>query len=128
MGTKISDRFPSRFLKAFSLNGREVVAVISHVDEIMPDGQTKPAIHFVGGKLKPLIMNRTIANQIVDGCNLGDDPDLWKGKYVTLHLTTTDFRGEVKQVVRVKPANGATPSNNIPPPTSADDYNDPIPF
>lgn len=127
---KSSDAFPSKFISAADLQGREAVVKITHVatDEI---GGKQKFVCFFAGKQKGLVLNKTNWNNIVKITG-HEDSDDWTGAQVCLYETMVDFQGESVPAVRVKPPKGATPQRAAPPPASemqqADDMNDQIPF
>lgn len=140
---KANDAFPSKFISAADLQGREAIVKITHVatDEI---GGKQKFVCFFAGKSKGLVLNKTNWNNIVKITG-HDDSDDWTGAHVCLYETMVDFQGESVPAVRVKVApknvqpqrnGGARPSsadiarNEPPPHTSAprDDMDDEIPF
>ena len=99
---KLSDAFPSRFLKADDLNGKNVIVTIegATIEEI-GQGQNKEQkliVAFVG-KEKALVCNKTNANTIAK--LWGDDTDMWIGKKVTLMAREVEFQGEMVLSIRV---------------------------
>jgi hypothetical protein len=110
----INDAFPSRYLKAHDLQGREPVVTIARVAfESM--GRTRdivPVVYFVG-KAKALKLNKTMATAIaaIAGSAQTDD---WPGVAVRLYGTSAAFGTETFAVVRVKAA--APPRPPAPPP------------
>jgi hypothetical protein len=133
---KISDLFPSRYMKASDLNGREVRLKINYI-QIEDIGQEpKPVMHFVD-KQKGLTLNKTNARILIAA--YGDDADLWQDRDVILCPTMVDFRGTPTQAIRIKippAAGGAAMLNRVPgnqppsAPATADgpEYLDDIPF
>lgn len=91
--------FPSRFIKAADLQGKEVTVEIAgtNLDELDGDGgkKTKGIVSFVGKK-KKWVLNRT--NAMCLKAMFGRETDAWKGHKVTLYPTT--FNDE--PCVRVK--------------------------
>ena len=72
---KVSDAFPSEFLKAADIGQSQVKVLISHVElREMTDGENKPVVFF-GNKKKGVILNVTNANAIAQ--YYGDDMDHW---------------------------------------------------
>jgi hypothetical protein len=111
---KISAAFPSKWLKAEDLNGREVrVKIQSCAMEAGGEGENayeKPVLFFVG-KQKGLMLNKTNATMIADA--YGDDTDDWVGKEIIVHPDRVAFQGKVVDCLRVrtpiaKPENGET--------------------
>jgi hypothetical protein len=108
----INDAFPSNYLKASDLQGRQPVVTIDRV-EFEPVGRTremKPILYFAG-KDKGVVLNKTNANKIASltGSTLTED---WTGMRVTLFATHVEFQGETVEAIRIKAApqgNGARP-------------------
>jgi hypothetical protein len=102
---KISEFFPSNYLRASDLNGKEVDVVIDKVtsDVFEEDGKkrTKPVVHFRGDRFKPLVTNKTNALTLTIACG-NDDTDTWPGKQVRLYAELVSFKGKVTEAVRVK--------------------------
>lgn len=100
---KLTDAFPSKYVRAEDLKGQRVVLTISHlVMEEMEnrDGETerKPVLYFEGKK-KGLVLNKTNANAIAS--LYGDETDEWKGMDITLHTPMVTAFGETKPALRV---------------------------
>jgi hypothetical protein len=97
---KISEAFPSKFVQASDLNGREVrLTIASLTFEKMSDQSEKLCIYFRGTD-KGLVLNKTNASTIAD--MHGDDTDLWVGKQITIFPTKVDFQGKRVDAIRVK--------------------------
>lgn len=112
---KVSEAFPSKYLKADDLNGRNVSVLISHIDfEPMTDGENKPVIYFQN-KTKGLVCNKTNANILA--LIYGDEMDGWTGKEVVLTTEIKTFQGRaVKGLsVRVPTKTGSFRRFNDPP-------------
>lgn len=136
---KANDAFPSKFISAADLQGREAIVKITHVatDEI---GGKQKYVCFFAGKQKGLVLNKTNWNNIVKITGQ-DDSDDWTGSQVCLYETMVDFQGESVPAVRIKSApkttqrNGARPASadmgrDEPPPRqqASADMDDEIPF
>ena len=95
---KMSDAFPSSFLKAEDLQGRQVGAVIEACafEDIGDDH--KLVLRFQG-KDKGLVCNKTNATTIADA--FGDETNGWIGKRIILFPTKTMFGGKQVPCVRV---------------------------
>jgi len=92
--------FPSRFLKAADLQGKEHTVKIAVVTiEKMPDGKTKGMISFEGAT-KEWMLNRTNAEALA--AMFGRNTDEWIGKRVTLFPKTVEAFGEEVSAVRIK--------------------------
>ena len=98
----INNAFPSDYLKASDLMGKNVTVTISKV-EMKTIGQgaqmdTKPVISFVG-KDKGLVCNKTNATTIAK--LYGPDTDQWTGKSIILTSREVEFQGESVLAIRV---------------------------
>lgn len=124
----ISSAFPSKYLKAEDLQGRNVTVVIDRVemDEVGKDKDIKPIVYFQG-KEKGVVLNKTNSNAIAAA--FGDDTDNWTGAEVVLFEVMTDFEGKTVAAIRIrvpprKPQRAAappsTPKNAAPPPIDDD--------
>ena len=125
MGEKISGHlellYPSPYLKAADLAGRECTVTISHLewDDIPQAGKSetvrKPVVFLLGadGKMlkKKLAAGATIARQIGDA--LGEkDAGKWGGKRITIYGTTTKGKGgKTVECVRVRARVANEPSD-----------------
>ena len=141
MGINVNNVFPSNYVKASDLQGREhTLTIASAAMERMGD-DNRLVIYFTGGK-KGLMLNKTNASNIDH--MYGPDTDAWIGKTITLFPAWVDFQGKTVEAVRVKPvamansqqhqqaANaqaplGAPPSS-APARNAAADLDDTIPF
>jgi arabinogalactan endo-1,4-beta-galactosidase len=114
---KVSEAFPSKYLKASDLQGRKVKVTISHVEfEDIGQGadkNRKPVLYFVG-KEKGVVMNKTNANNIA--MMYGDETDDWQGVEVELFEAMVDFQGQSKPAIRVRPL---PPTRKQPAPAEA---------
>ncbi len=100
---RLNDLFPSRYLKAADLHGREVACVISHVATELMEGQhgreQKAVVNF-RGKEKGLVLNQVNANTIADA--YGDETDDWSGCTIILYPTRTQFGSKMVDCVRIR--------------------------
>lgn len=108
---RITEAFPSNYLRAGDLQDRNVTVVIDRVDmeEIGGSGDHKPVIYFQG-KEKGMVLNKTNAANIAVA--YGDDTDNWSGGEIVLFPAMVDFQGRSVAAIRVrvpprKPGNGA---------------------
>lgn len=126
---KISEAYPSDFLKSDDLNGKAIIVVIESVDlEEIGKGRDKENKLIIGfrNKQKKLVCNKTNANTI--GRLHGEDTDDWLGKTIKLMPREVEFQGEMVWSIRVsleKPGTGQ-PAPATPEP--ADDPGDGINF
>ena len=138
----VNDIFPTKYLKAPDLKGREPIVTIDRV-EFEPVGRAremKPIVYFVG-KEKGIVLNKTNANKIIEiaGSALTEE---WPGTKIMLYTAEADFGGDTYDVIRIKSANGKSKMQRMtpkPPPAApppepdvdpeADDFDpDSIPF
>ncbi len=124
---RISAAFPSEYLKAADLQGRQVTVQIDRV-EMRDIGDDHKPVLFFQGKEKGVVLNKTNANNI--SFAYGDDTDAWAGKQVILYEAMVDFQGRSVQAIRIrvpmpttKAQRQATESEN-----PAKGLNDEIPF
>jgi len=129
----LNEAFPSKYLKATDLQDSPVVATIklAELEQIKGfDGKTqaKVVIYFARG-LKPLILNRTNYEAIMDICG-SDDTDDFPGTKVELHTPPVTFNGKTAPAVRIRAPGVAEqkPQKKAAPPPSGDGDTDEIPF
>ena len=118
----VSDFFPSNYLRAGDLIGKERTVTIARVDTdtFENDGkkQIKPVVHFREAGFKPLVCNKTNFMLIAAAC--GSESDQWVGKRIVLYPDMVAFQGRVQEAVRVRRAPSAQaqaaelPSDTIP--------------
>lgn len=111
---KLSDAFPSTFLKASDLNGQRPVVTISHVKFEDIGGDHKPVVYF-RGKDKGLVLNKTNGSMIAEIAG-DDDTDNWGGTRFVLYPTRVDFQGKRVDAIRVDYAPSAGQPQAAPPP------------
>ena len=105
---KIDQAFPSTYLKAAELGGRDLTLTIRSVQmEDMGSGEMKPVVYFNNTE-KGLVLNRTNANTIAGlyGLEMND----WSGKQVTIFPTQVDFRGDQVAAIRVRMNSASSPA------------------
>ena len=104
---KSTDVFPSNALRAADLGTASPVVTIENVTlETFDDGQ-KPAVHFKG-KDKPLILNKTNWNTIVEITG-EEDSDNWTGKKIRLYVTKVEYQGKRVPAIRVDAVDAPKP-------------------
>lgn len=120
--------FPSKYLKAPDLRGRDVTVTIESVEQAKIQGDAINVVHFEN-KDKGLIMNVTIYNQISKAAG-SEDTDEWAGTKITLYPTTTEYKGEEVDCVRVRASQAARQAQRPIEPSTRDDApdEDVIPF
>jgi hypothetical protein len=126
---KISETFPSRFLKAADLQGEDRKVVIQGVMieklGVGPDANEKPVVTYRGWvKVHPL--GKVVSKFVADA--LGDDTDTWIGKHVIVYEATESFQGKPHQVVKIRmpTARDKMPVSTSMPPPSDDDGEPPF--
>jgi len=127
--------FPSKYVKAADLQGKDVTAIVNLVQkEKMQNGDELPVVYFKG-KEKGLVLNKTNANTII-GIMGGANTDAWTGKPITLFPTQTDFQGKIVDCIRIRPG-GPVPQpasgplevvDGVPVEEYDPDHPDDIPF
>jgi hypothetical protein len=96
---KFSEAFPSDYLRASDLQGRDVTVTIERVEFKELAGEHKPVLYFQN-KQAGLVLNKTNGVTIVD--SYGDDMNEWTGKSITLFPTKVDFQGRRVDAIRVR--------------------------
>ncbi len=104
MGTlKISTAFPSPYLKCADLNEQpwdmKIRTVVMEDLGQGNDKESKPVLYFDDAQ-KGLVLNKTNAITIVK--SYGDDTGNWTGKDIQVFPTTTEFKGETVDAIRVR--------------------------
>lgn len=95
----IFDAFPSKYVKAADLKGREIELTIASVAvEDVGDGR-KPIVYFDGVK-KGLLLNRVNSGTIADAYS--PETDNWTGRPIVLFPTTCEYRGSTVDCIRLK--------------------------
>lgn len=111
---KITDAFPSSYLKASDLNGRSVKVTVSGCELEDLDGEHKPVLRFQG-KQKGMVLNRTNAGVLAAA--LGEETSAWAGHEVELYPDRTMFQGRMVDCLRLRvptPAAAHPVDNDIP--------------
>lgn len=105
---RIDSAFPSTYLKAADLQGRNVSVVMDHVKMEDIGGDHKPILYF-RGKEKGLVLNKTNSNNI--SIAYGYETDEWTGKAIELFPTMVDFQGKSVEAIRCRPPRAGTNGN-----------------
>ncbi len=107
---RMSDIFPSKYVKAADLQGRTVTLAIKELRvEEMGHGtekERKPVLYFERAT-KGLVLNRTNA-MIIAGL-YGDESDDWLGKRISLYPARVKAFGEMQDCIRVREEIPASP-------------------
>lgn len=140
----IDQAFPSKYISAADLQGREVTVRIDRVvmEQLDRDSakESKPIVYFQG-KQKGMVLNKTNAHNIAS--IYGKETGGWVGQTITLVTAWVDYQGKSVEAIRVRPTRAAAPAApaqnwqappaQIAPPTAAaapaaPDLDDAIPF
>jgi hypothetical protein len=99
---KVSEEFPSKYLKAADLNGAQPTLQIAEVvkEEVGQDKQKKMVLYFQDRK-KGLVLNKT--NSAALAAKFGDDTTDWVGKNAQLFTELVHFQGRTTDGLRVRP-------------------------
>lgn len=135
---RISETFPSHYLKASDLQGRTVRVVMDRVEIEKLGDDMKPILYFKG-KDKGMVLNKTNANKIAE--MFGDNTDEWEGGEIILYEAQVAFQNNTVPGLRVrlapvKKSTGVAASTDEPRPTetatpkrtTAEIIDDEIPF
>ena len=95
----INSAFPSTYVKASDLQGRDVTLKIDRVVMEKVGEDTKPVLYFQGTP-KGMVLNKTNANRIAD--MYGFDTDRWLTQSISIFPTECDLRGDIVQCIRVR--------------------------
>ena len=126
---RISSAFPSKYLKAADLQGRNITVVMDYANmEDVGGGDQKPVLYFQD-KTKGLVLNVTNGNIIADV--FGDETGSWKGEEIILYEAMVEYKGKMGPAIRVRipprKDNGPKQVNRAAPPDD-DGIDTDIPF
>jgi hypothetical protein len=96
---KISEEFPSQYLKAGDLGGREIRCTMARVEREKIGTDNKLVLYFKG-KEKGLVLNKTNAGAIGDA--YGDDTDDWFDQPIILFSIKTEYQGKIVDGLRCR--------------------------
>ncbi len=129
---KLSEAFPSNYLKSDDLQDRDASVVISGASLEKVGSDTRLVLTF-RGKSKSMICNKTNAGRI--SYMYGDDTDGWIGQEIVLTSEFVEYQGKTVKGLRVKPpqkraAATTAPQRMTSDPLPGDDvpFNDDAPF
>ena len=98
---KISDAFPSKYLKADDVGQHRIPLTVKMVViEDIADKEYKPVMHFMG-KDKGMVLNKTNAG--LCATVWGDETDHWQGKSMELFAQPVMFQGRQVMGLAVMP-------------------------
>jgi len=137
--------FPSKYLKAADLKGKEPVLIIREVnyEPVGQQKQMKMVIYFRGHE-KGLVCNKTNCSRIIQiaGSAMTEE---WVGVQIKLYSTEVEFQGQVMDGIRIRPPKASKtnplrpaqqkiadvmPMDDEPDPSRqpGDDDDEPLPF
>lgn len=105
---KLNEAYPSKYISAADLQGREPTVVIATVD-LETIGDSRKLVLTFQGKKKAMVCNKTNADRI--GYMYGDETDEWIGREIVLYSELVTYGGKTVEGLRVKP-----PQKRTPPP------------
>lgn len=124
--TNINEAFPSNYIKAADLKGKQVPVKMDRTEYEMI-GQDKKLILYFVGKEKGMVLNKTNASNIA--AIYGDDTTEWRDQEIILFEAMVDFQGKTVPAIRVKgPQRSRPTAASARQAAPADDMNDEIPF
>jgi hypothetical protein len=117
-----ADFFPSNYLKASDLAGKERQVTISHIETRTFDNDTKrkPVALFSETGTKGLVLNKT--NFVTLAAIHGDNSDNWAGKTITIYPDFTSYQGKPIETIRIRRA-----TTDLAAPSKVE-FNDQIPW
>ena len=104
---KLSDAFPSKYLKATDLSGREPTVTIERITVEDLGDETKPILYFVG-HTKGLVLNVTNGRMLA--MDYGDEMDNWINARIQLYSERVAFQGRIVEAIRVRVPADAKPA------------------
>lgn len=115
---KLSEAFPSNYLKSEDLQDRDVLVVIAGANQEMVGSERKLMLTFQGKK-KSMICNKTNAGRIA--FMYGDETDNWIGKEIVLTSEFVEYQGKTVKGLRIKPPPRRDPISTSPQRTAQSD-------
>ena len=113
---KLSQAFPSKYLKADDLQGRSHNVQISHyaIEDVGTDDKPvqKPVIYFSNAQ-KGMVLNRTNGESI--GVVLGDEMDVWRGHTLELFPQRVQGPNGMVNAIRCRVVLPQQPMMQTPP-------------
>ena len=104
----INEAFPSQYLKASDIQGRNVTIKMGRVEE-EKIGNNKKMVLYFQGKDRGVVLNKTNANNIAS--IYGDETDGWYGQEIVLYEAMVDYQGKSVPAIRMRaPQRKAAPA------------------
>ena len=119
---RVSDAFPSNYVKCSDLQDQQVTVVIASVAMEDIGDDNKPVVYFQG-RQKGMVLNKTNANNI--SALYGDDTDDWTGREIILYPAMVDFQGRSVPAIRVKGPAKRGPAKPVARPKPVEESEDP---
>lgn len=113
----INQAFPSNYLKASDLGGKEHTVKVGSVEMHTLGDEEKPVLMFQG-KQKGMVLNKTNATILSDA--FGPETDAWAGEEIILYSAKVQFQSRMVDGLRIRIAS----KGNQPAAAAGDD----IPF
>lgn len=101
--------FPSKYLKAADLQGKQVKVVIDRVEMETLGEDRRPVVYFQH-KEKGVVINKTNTTNIAQA--YGWNSDDWSGREVVLYTAWVDFQGKSVEAIRIRPPSAAERRQN----------------
>lgn len=95
----MNDIYPSKYLKADDLMGREVRVIMATVEMEKIGDDNKPVLYFKG-KDKGVVLNKTNASTIAAA--YGNESEDWLDQPLILFSVMVDFQGKVAPAIRCR--------------------------
>jgi hypothetical protein len=123
---KLNDAYPSRFLTAEDLNGKDIAVTIASV-ELEDIGQghdkSKKLVISMTGKKKAFVVNKTNAGTIAKVLGT-DETEEWVDRQIIIGPREVEFQGNMVWSIRVSLKKPATAAAKPAPAAPADDFDD----
>ncbi len=126
MSEKISEAFPSQYLKCADLDGKPwnmKIRTVSMEDLGQGNDKEAKAVVYFDSAQKGLVLNKTNANVIVDA--YGKMTEDWEGKTIEVYPARVEFKGNLVDGIRVRIQQEAQPDAA---PMADGEPDDEIPF
>jgi hypothetical protein len=95
----INDAYPSNYLRASDLKGRNIPVVVDRIEQEKVGNDTKMVLYFQN-KQKGMILNKTNANNIA--ALYSPETDAWAGRQLVIFEAMVDFKGQTVPALRVR--------------------------
>lgn len=95
----INEAFPSNYLKAADLKGRNALVTMDRA-EFEKIGDDDKLVLYFKGKDKGMVLNKTNASNIAMA--YGDETEDWRDQQIVLFEAMVDFQGKTVAAIRVR--------------------------